>query len=359
MMRKFIKNLAVLSCVTLTLAALGGLTACGNGATESGYSYDLVEPQNTYTFENPTKKLAVCDDDMTIDGDFSEHRWQNASWLKATDYESDERYADIAFTSVTTAKGTYFAMEVVEHGNRIWMNSYRKSWINSGIQMYFSYADEPDNSSRIFEFDFECNGEYEGRIRFFDNYSVIKGPTDVMPLAAGVPIGEDFNTPKCKGYKVEAFFPVEYFKLCGYDIENWEESEFGINPVHTWSLSQFGNDDDMDRKWSNWADVQFSMGNWNSPKNWFKFDKDGIIAHRWDCDISGTGKGEVTDVNNSDLVLDKAPTIIKVIPVNGSTITSFKVNGENCLDNLIKCGNYYIYSTNQKIDLHLEVEFTK
>ena len=328
---------------------------------EYKYEYDLTPDDKPYTFENPAKPLPEMDEGMKMDGVFDEELWQKARWLTGVDRLAQDQWCDIRFVSTSTAKGMYFAVDVTEHGNRIWVNHNRSRFINSCIEMYFAPADDPDGSQRIFEFDFLADGTYDANLNF-NGFQPAITYSERMPIIGGKTKGGEVNTPECEGYTVEAFFPYSYLEFCGYDVSDWENMEYGINPVHIWSFSENGTDLNEDRKWSDWAGG-VGFGGWLTPSKWFKFNKDGIIANKLDIQVkhNNDAKGNVVTSSGLDYAFAGNQVTLQVTPIGKTQITVFKVNGEDLLDILLnnKIGTAYNYTFTPDSDVLIEVEFSK
>lgn len=314
--------------------------------------------EGDYSFTNQRPIIADVDEGMTLDGDFSEEKWSQVKWLKAQDYQSETQYADIEFTMWYGQNGVFFGMIVKETGANIYHNPLRTSYYNSCIEMYMGPADAPANANTIFEFDFCCDSSVTPRL--YNDFSglerfVVEGK--YMPVSVAKPLGGAINTPECYGYQIEAMFPYEYLRRAGYDVDNIDDLVLAINPVHIWSFNYDGTDLSKDRLWSDWAQQYISAG-WLNPSTWFKFGKDGLLAHDYNVSIEGPVTVRVSgSTSKLGVVLHEgtASITLKVVNASKNAIKSITVNGKEFDLSSISwsgsSGTFYIYNVTEDIDI--------
>ena len=335
----------------LCLAALMCAAFAGCGTT-------VVEDPNPYTFTNPGHAVAEADADMTLDGVFDEARWDESKWLTAVDRINASQYADIMFTTSYGEKGVYFGMQVEETGTNIYVNHSRTSYYNSCIEMYMGPSTEGYDSALCFEFDFLADGTYEPKLNY-NGWNSAYTTWDKMPVVASQQLGGEVNTAECYGYTIEAFFPWEYLEFAGYSVETQEERDalvLGIDPVHIFSFNYDGTDLNADRFWSNWPANYIDIG-WQNPSTFFKFGKDGLIAHDYTVAYTGSGKGTLTEEHGWDFFLAEGDAVFVIQTLNGASVTRLTVNGTDCTDQLVLSGGSYTFRVSEPNgDLAFEVE---
>ena len=335
----------------LCLAALMCAAFAGCGTT-------VVEDSNPYSFTNPGHAVAEADADMTLDGVFDEARWDESKWLTAVDRINASQYADIMFTTSYGEKGVYFGMQVEETGTNIYVNHSRTSYYNSCIEMYMGPSTEGYDSALCFEFDFLADGTYEPKLNY-NGWNSAYTTWDKMPVVASQQLGGEVNTAECYGYTIEAFFPWEYLEFAGYSVETQEERDalvLGIDPVHIFSFNYDGTDLNADRFWSNWPANYIDIG-WQNPSTFFKFGKDGLIAHDYTVAYTGSGKGTLTEEHGWDFFLAEGDAVFVIQTLNGASVTRLTVNGTDCTDQLVLSGGSYTFRVSEPNgDLAFEVE---
>lgn len=344
------KKFAKVASVALCAAALTiGFTACG-------------EEEPPYSFVNEEHAVAQADAGMTIDGKFDEACWNNVRWLIAEDKPNSMQSADIDFVSFIGGKGVYFGMKVVEHGNKIWVNPNRTSWVNSTMEMYLGPVGVENGSHKTLEFDFQADGTIgSNRVNSPVGWLSANTVWEIMPVVASQTLGGELNTEECNGYQIEAFFPFEFLEFVGWDVSDPENMIMGIDPVHIFSLNYTGEDvganETNDRVWSRWASKYLPDIGWLNPDTYFHFGKDGLVAYDYNITFSGTGRGNVTEKYGLPYVLGQRAAEFEITAVNGADITKVTVNGKDYTNALRREGATAVLAVGKPTeDLNIEIE---
>lgn len=348
-----------------TALALCTLTAFAAGLAGCSEKLNIVKDPNPYTFVNKGHPVAEYDEGMKIDGILDEARWNadGQRWLYGMDKPNDRQYAEINFTAFYGEKGIFFGMKVEEFGNRIWVNhtgGRDAGHINSAVDMYLGMVGiDADKANRqTFEFSFVADGTYDSRVNQSGLVSVL-ATYDKLPVVATQTIGGKVNTPECRGYVVEAFFPYTFLEFAGWELpENISDMTIGINPVHIFSYNDTGADTKVDRYWSNWAPAYGIGANWLTPSTYFYFGENGLLSYDYNITYGGEGRGTVTEKNNMPYVLQQTSSTFVVNAINGADITKLTVNGVDYRDKLVFDGGTATFTVNKPDkDLEIEVEF--
>lgn len=354
-MKKILKT-AFAVCAVSALAV--GFTGCAD-------KVNIIEDEHPYSFVNKGHPVAEYDAGMTIDGKLDEARWnaEGQRWLYGVDKPNANQYAEIHFTAFYGEKGIFFGLKVEETGNRIWVNhspSRDAGHVNSAVDMYLGpvIADKDAAYRQTFEFSFVADGNYASRVNQADLIEVLT-TYDKLPVVATQTIGGKVNTPECKGYVVEAFFPYAFLEFAGWTLpEDKSEMVVGINPVHIFSYNIDGTDTKADRLWSNWAPAYGIGANWCTPDTYFHFGEKGLISYDYKVTYGGTGRGTLTEKNNMPYILKQTGASFVVTAINGADITKLTVNGENYLGKLSYSGGTATFTVNNPTeDLDIEVDF--
>lgn len=324
----------------LIAAALATVSVCGIAL---GGCSGIVKDPNPYSFTNPSPKVAAADAGMTIDGEFNEDCWKTSNWLHAVD--APAAYpgisADIDFTVSYGGAGVYFAMKVVETGNKIWVNPARDSFMNSSIEMYMGPIEDGGGSYRCFEFDFMADGSYSPKLNY-NGWNGANTLPEFMPVVATKQLGGAVNTPECYGYQIEALFPWGFLEFADYDISDKDNMILGINPVHIFSFNYGGGGLDSDRKWSEWASKYIEVG-WQNPSTFFQFGKNGLLCYDYTVRQGGSKKGIFEHIHGWDgYVLQQCDAKFVITPINGSKITKLTVGGEDFKSEIVPSSGRYL-----------------
>lgn len=355
-MNKKAKAFAVAACAAI---CAGSLAACSEG----GVVVNIIKDEKPYEFVNESHPVAEMDAGMMIDGKLDEARWtaKDQRWLYGMDKPNDKQYAEIEFTSFYGELGIFFGMTVEEFGNRIWVNhtpSRDAGHVNSAVDMYLGPVGVDGAGSKTFEFSFVADGEFASRVNQNDLVEVL-APYDMLPIVATQPIGGEINTPECRGYTVEAFFPYTFLEFAGWELpEDKSEMTIGINPVHIFSYNLEGSNTKADRYWSNWAPAYGIEAGWLNPATYFYFGAHGLKSYDYKINYGGSGEGTVTEKNNMPYVLAQTGATFTVEAINGADVAKLTVNGVNYLDKLTYEGAVATFTVHDlKGDIVIDVEF--
>lgn len=349
----------------IALCTLTAAAASFAGCAENKTTLNIIEDSNPYYFVNKEHPVAEYDEGMKIDGVLDEERWhaREQRWLYGVDQPNAQQKAEINFTSFYGEKGIFFGLTVEETGTRIWVNhtgSRDSGHVNSAVDMYLGMVgiDSDVAYRQCFEFSFVADGEYASRVNHSDLVELLT-TYDKLPVVKTQTIGGEVNTPECRGYVVEAFFPYDFLKMAGWELpEDKSEMLIGINPVHIFSYNYEGTDKDVDRFWSNWATNYGINAWWCSPDSFFHFGANGLLSYDYEVNYGGTGKGSVTEKNDMPYVLKQTNATFVVDAINGADITKLTVNGVDYKNKLSYNGATATFVVeNPSEDLVIEVEF--
>lgn len=351
--------------IVKTALALCTLTALAAGFAGCADTVNIIEDPNPYTFVNKGHPVAEYDEGMKIDGKLDEARWnaKEQRWLYGMDKPNANQYAEIHFTAFYGEKGIFFGLKVEEEGNRIWVkhtSARDGGHVNSAVDMYLGPVGiTSGNASRqTFEFSFVADGTYASRVNQAGLVEVL-ATYDKLPVVATQTIGGEVNTPECRGYVVEAFFPYTFLEFAGWTLpEDKSEMTIGINPVHIFSFNDRGSDTEVDRFWSNWAPAYGIEAGWLNPETYFHFGENGLLSYDYSITCGGKGKGTVTEKNNMPYVLQQTGATFVVNAINGADITRLTVNGVDYKNKLSYNGAIATFTvSNPTEDLDIEVDF--
>lgn len=294
-------------------------------------SYEMEE----YVYNDPYE-LKV-DEGISIDGILNESFWkENKTLTRGVDYLD----IDVKMNSYIGDKGVYLSFEV--NDNEVYYNETRGTHLNTGIELYVSSpAGENSLSGSAYEIDLNAGGKLNAKKRNGTGY------TDTSDYARmGVKIDGELNSSTCKGYVIEAFLPFELF--------GGEVDFVYVMPAIIRSNSDLGSD----RLWYNLLTENDGANNaYHSAKEWYKFDKNGIVSYEVTSVKTGDGNGKI---NLQYCALPSKPYEINIQPNDTSYVSSLKINGEE----VIEQSNMSFDGVNYKIDkvledIDIEVEFVK
>ncbi|MBP5467255.1 MAG: hypothetical protein J6Y43_06825, partial [Clostridia bacterium] len=356
-MKKFKKFLLAGLC-GLVLASAGGLAACDNGEPE------INVIGGDYSYINPVRERAEIDEGFKIDGVLDEAEYatvKSVSMKKRLGYET----ADVDVTVYFGEKGLYFGFVDTEN-TRIYANEERSTTTGSAIEMYLMIGGTGVSEGDLyhtFEIDLTAGGRLAlKRNACFansqGNWRSCDRPDEIQPYMAVTAQGGEINTPECTGYTVEFYMPYAYFVDLGIMREAVKPEFIYMNPAHIKSNSARASDGV--RTWTPLTETQLSSYNYSRPSSWYKFDENGIVTNDINVTYKGEGSGIVSEKNGFDNMPNGNSLTLNIIENADSVIKSFRVNGVECIKEIVSDGTKGIY-TLSKVNgaINIEAEFEK
>ena len=315
-MKKMTITISKLALLMLTLALLVmSFVAC------DAMGIKEVPTDKEYTFTNPEPELAKTDEGFKIDGIADEEAYKNANWLYLNN-NGEGNNVNIAVTSHFGEQGMYFVFDVTE-SFPIYVNPDRKSYLNSGIEMYLAPAGtKNDRENNFFEIDLQPTGNMvfkmtNGRWGYID----AKTTNDKMARLGATTKGGAINTSECYGYVLELFIPWDYLEWLGVDVAKMQEHAL-VNVAHITSFNYAGTNTNIDRYWYSFAD-QIGAA-FNDVYRYYKFDENGAVGTVPVTFVNG----EHYSISGQASVLSGKNATVTVTPEAGYSITSVLVDGK-------------------------------
>ena len=315
-MKKMTINISKLALLVLTLALLVmSFVAC------DAMGIKEVPADKEYTFTNPEPELAKTDEGFKIDGIADEEAYKNANWLYLNN-NGEGNNVNIALTSHFGERGMYFVFDVTE-SFPIYVNPNRKSYLNSGIEMYLAPAGtKNDRENNFFEIDLQPTGDMvfkmtNGRWGYID----AKTTNDKMARLGATTKGGAINTSECYGYVLELFIPWDYLEWLGVDVAKMQDHAL-VNVAHITSFNYAGTNENIDRYWYSFGDQVGAA--FADVYRYYKFDKDGAVGT---VPVNFVN-GEHYSISGQASVLSGKSATVTVTPEEGYSITSVLVDGK-------------------------------
>ena len=196
----------VLSMLMAGCLSVGVLAACESGsAPEDQAPYD----ESGFSSGGGNTDIFVgleMDDDMTIDGELNEARWENKNWFTYTDSG-----VTVQATTSLSDLGVYVALKNDDSG--VYYNSGRDIWLNSSFEIYIDRFDSMQKTENTLQvrMDYENTETYQG-------YPEASYPWKVQyrPVYGRIAVDGELNSGNANGMSCEMFVSWE---ALGYDMD--------------------------------------------------------------------------------------------------------------------------------------------
>ena len=290
-------------------------------------------------YETECHKL---DEGFNLDGVLDEKEYASVKHFKGRKISGDE-WANVDWMMYFGNEGIYIGIDVVEN-TKIYVNPFRSTYINSGIEMYLSPAGATAyNTPNTLEIDLVADGTL-----------LVK--RNIGGSSYGKCEIEDINNPHLAtapkehlegefGYTHELFMPYSFFQRLGFCGENDKVNEVEADLVHIASKNYEGNNSSVDRNYYSFAQKQLDSGvAWTKPQYTYHFKKDvGFVCY--DINISIEGNGEAQEVHGYDFAVPNNSATIRVKPSSGriASILEASVNNVDCVSSLKKTSEESVY----------------
>lgn len=336
------KLLAVmLSAVTLTVS-LGALTACG-GETQ----YNVVKSNKEYTFEHYKKSSAVLDEEVTLDGEFTEDFYTGRNWFYGKK-RMGQVTADVKLTTYTGKNGFYIAAHV-EESTIVYYNAAKISSWNSGLEFYFAFGEANTWQDGFYEITATAGEQLDVRRAEvsagggFRNMSLTRETTPQIAVKrTGDLLGET-----CQEYQFEIFLPYALFgRTTRPDTVN-------IDVCHH-AARDAGMQNDRDRYDFGANDLSFY--GWLNPKGGYTFDANGFVSNQ--LKITATGGGTVAECHGNDYAVTDNIVEFTVTPDAGKVIQKIEVTNNGVKSDVTATVEDGKFTVVCKGDLSVNATFT-
>ena len=340
----FNKRLALLLPVLFVLSACSG----------------EVVPKDEYNpklgYETECHQL---DQGFKLDGVLDEKEYSLTKHFKGRKTSGDE-WADVDWMIHFGTEGIYIGIDVTEN-TKLYVNPFRSTYINSGIEMYLSPSTATSYSTpNTLEIDMVADGTL-----------LVK--RNIGGSSYGKCEIEDVNNPHLVtvmkaekeseyGYTHELFMPYAFLQKIGFVEENETVKEVEADIVHIASKNYEGNNSSVDRNYYSFANKQLDSGvAWTKPQYTYHFKKDvGFVCHNIAINIEGSG--EAYETHGYDFAVPNNAVTITVKPGNGriASILEASVNGVDCASSIQKTteeGVYQLVINKDLVTSDLNIKF--
>ncbi len=311
------------------------LAACGL----SEYPFDTgYEP--TFGYERERHPL---DEGFAIDGVLDEEEYFTIRHFDGHKI-SGEEWAFIDAVMYFGENGVYIGIDVTEN-TQIYVNPYRATYINSGIEMYLS---SPQATAYSTPFTLEVDMVADGTLMVKRN---------IGGSSYGMCEIEDANNPYLAtlqkeeqngvyGYTHEIFMPYTFFQRLEFVGPNEKIAALNSDFAHISSRNYEGNNSGIDRNYYSFASKQLDSGSaWVNPQKTYNFTKErGFVCYELNIEIAGNGQAyESFDYSR---VVPKNSSTLFFRPGHGSLsdFQSLTINGIDHLSSLKKSYENGLYT---------------
>ena len=294
-------------CVASILTVI--LLILNRDTTEVAYTYDAV-----------ADNLPEYDTDLfQIDGKLDEEIYDELRWWEESYSEGEmQEPVKVRTTAYLGENGVYFIFDVDDDNVNVDMT--RASYNNSSITVYAAEEGTHTLEDNVWEIDI-LPTDYINAKRYLGGYyygTVRANGYKNQPFVRTATKGGAVNTPECKGYIMESYFPYGFlFK----DGEKPENLNLNFALQRSYSLESDARD-----VYYNFGQNVMSNWSWGDPGTWWTFNKEGLDSVDLIFEAENGGKLE----HRNDYIARYQTEKIKIVPDEGYRISSLllEVNGE-------------------------------
>jgi len=239
-----------------------------------------------YTYEAASDNLPEYDTDLfNIDGKLDEDIYKKLRWWEEEYSEGDMQDAvKVRATSYLGENGVYFIFDVDDDNVNVDMK--RASYNNSSITVYAAEEGTHTLEDNVWEIDL-LPTDYINAKRYLGGYyygTVRANGYENQPFVRSTTKGGAVNTPECKGYIMESYFPYGFLFKEGEKPEN-----INLNFALQRSYSLEADARDV---YYNFGQHVMSNWSWGDPGTWWTFHKMGLDSVDLTLDSGKGGKLE-------------------------------------------------------------------
>lgn len=284
-------GLLIALCVAAILTVI--LLILNRDTTEAAYTYEAV-----------SERLPEYDTDLfKIDGKLDEEIYDELRWWEESYSEGEmQEPVKVRTTAYLGKNGVYFIFDVDDDNVNVDMT--RASYNNSSITVYVAEEGTHTLEDNVWEIDI-LPTDYINAKRYLGGYyygTVRANGYENQPFVRTTTKGGDVNTPECKGYIMESYFPYGFLFKDGEKPEN-----LNLNFALQRSYSLEADSRDV---YYNFGQHVLSNWSWGDPGTWWTFRKMGLDSVDLILDAGNGGKLE----HRNDYIARYQTEKIKVTP---------------------------------------------
>ncbi|MBQ8803324.1 MAG: hypothetical protein IJZ53_06810, partial [Tyzzerella sp.] len=317
----------------------------------------VLSKENTevaYTYEAVSENLPQYDADLfNIDGKLDEDIYNELRWWTESYSEGDmQEPVNVRSTAYLGEKGVYFIFDVDDDNVNVDMK--RASYNNSSITVYAAEEGTHNLEDNVWEIDI-LPTDYINAKRYLGGYyygTVKAKGYENQPFVRTTTKGGDVNTPECKGYIMESYFPY------GFLFEDGEKPEnLNLNFALQRSYSLESDARDV---YYNFGQHIMSNWSWGDPGTWWTFHEKGLDSVDLIFDAGDGGKLE----HRNNYIARYQTEKIVIQPEDGYRISNLILETEGSASDVTsqivwEDGVNYIKLRNVTDDVRLKATFEK
>lgn len=304
------KKLLALALSSVTLAvSCGALAACG-GETQ----YNVIKSNKDYTFEHYKSSNAVLDEEVTLDGEFTEDFYTGRNWFYGKK-RLGQVTADVKLTTYTGKNGIYLAAHV-EESTIVYYNAAKISSWNSGLEFYFAFGEANTWQDGFYEITATAGEQLDVRraeISAGGSFRNMALTRETTPQIAVKRVG-DLLGETCQEYQFEIFLP---YSLLG---RTTRPDTVNIDVCHHAATSA-ALKNERDRY--DFGGNELSFYGWLNPKGGYTFNANGFVSNK--LAISATGGGTVEESHGNDYTVTGDIVDFIITPESGKKLAKVEV----------------------------------
>lgn len=303
------KKLIALALSAATMAVSCAALAGCDGETQ----YNVIKSNKDYTFEHYKKSSAVLDEEVTLDGEFTEDFYTGRNWFYGKKRRGQVT-ADVKVTTYTGKNGFYIAAHV-EESTIVYYNAAKISSWNSGLEFYFAFGEANTWQDGFYEITATAGEQLDVRRAHASNgdFRNLSLTRETTPQIAVKRVG-DLLGETCQEYRFEIFLPYALFGRTS------RPDSVNIDVCHH-AARDAGMQNDRDRY--DFGANELSFNGWVKPKGGYTFDVNGFVSNK--LEITATGGGRVAESHGNDYAVNDDVVEFVVTPETGKKVQKIEV----------------------------------
>ncbi|MBD5636223.1 MAG: hypothetical protein HDP28_00155 [Clostridia bacterium] len=313
------KKLLALALSSVTLAVSCGALAACDGETQ----YNVIKSNKDYTFEHYKSSNAVLDEEVTLDGEFTEDFYTGRNWFYGKK-RLGQVTADVKLTTYTGKNGIYLAAHV-EESTIVYYNAAKISSWNSGLEFYFAFGEANTWQDGFYEITATAGEQLDVRraeISAGGSFRNMALTRETTPQIAVKRVG-DLLGETCQEYQFEIFLP---YSLLG---RTTRPDTVNIDVCHHAATSA-ALKNERDRY--DFGGNELSFYGWLNPKGGYTFNANGFVSNK--LAISATGGGTVAESHGNDYAVTGDIVDFMITPESGKKLAKVEVENAGVTQDL-------------------------
>ena len=321
--------------IALVLSAATMAVSCAALAGCDGeIQYNVIKSNRNYTFDHYTKSSAVLDEEVTLDGEFTEDFYTGRNWFYGKK-RVGQVTADVKLTTYTGKNGYYIAAHV-EESTIVYYNPTKISSWNSGLELYFAFGEANTWQDGLYEITITAGEQLDVRraeVSANGDFHDVSLTRETTPQIAVKREG-DLIGETCQEYQFEVFLPYGLFNRTN------RPDTVNIDICHH-AARDASSKNERDRY--DFGGSELSFYGWKNPKGGYTFNANGFVSNK--LQITSAGGGTVAESRGNDYAVPNDIVEFTVTPETGKILQKLEVTNNGATSDVtaqVKDGKFTI-----------------